>query len=147
MRSECLRDMKGHIDAYFVEETHGPHGHAEIEHGFIEIRDAGAEFEKISRFNQVRHQDSIYEEPGTVLDDHRELADLLHETQGACEHFRRGLAGSDDLDELHAVDRVEEMQAENPLWPARAGGQFRDRQSGGVGGQDRVLTGKFVETL
>ncbi len=60
---------------------------------------------------------------------------------GTLQNLRRGLARGDDLDELHPVNRIEKMQADDTFRMSRAGGQFRNRQRRRVRGENRVLAG------
>ena len=56
--------------------------------------------EEISGFDEVGHQNSVDQEAGAVLHDDGELADLLHEANGALQDGRRSLASGDDFDQL-----------------------------------------------
>ena len=39
---ECCGDILGHVETDFVDQTQGPHGHAEVEHGGIDFADGRA---------------------------------------------------------------------------------------------------------
>src|SRR5258705_9861741 len=123
-----LGDMKGDINADFVKKTHWTHRHAEVEHGLVQIRDGRAGFEKISGFDEVRHQNAVDHEAGTVFDNDWQFADLLYETQRTLQNFGRSLTRGDDFNQLHSMNRIEEMQTEDTLRLMSAGRQFRDRQ-------------------
>ena len=53
-------------------------------------------------------------------------------------HVRGGHHGLDDLDQLHHRRRVEEVQADHLLGPARGDRDLGDAQRARVGGQDRL---------
>src|SRR5260370_32314622 len=136
MRGAGFSDVRADMDAASGGAAHRTNGHSEIEYSFIEVRDAGTGLEQVSGLYKVWHEDAVDEEAGTVLHDHRQFADLAHKLQGALQDLRRSLAGNDDLNQLHSVNRVEEMQAENTFGPARARGKFGNRQCRRVGCQD-----------
>src|SRR5215831_17613411 len=80
-------DVQGYIHADLIQQAHWSHGHAEIEHGFVEITDRDAGFEKISCLNEVGHEDAIHDKAGAVLDHDRQLPDLLDEPDRPLEDF------------------------------------------------------------
>src|SRR5439155_19668810 len=47
-----LGNVAGHINADFINQAQGSHGHAEIEHRFVDILHASARLEKMSPLNQ-----------------------------------------------------------------------------------------------
>jgi hypothetical protein len=51
----------------------------------------------------------------------------------------------DDLDELHHRDRIEEMQADELLRPARCHRKFRNRERRSIRGEDRIFLHDLVE--
>jgi hypothetical protein len=57
----------------------------------------------------------------------------------------RGLEARDDLDQPHQRNRIEEMHAGDALGVLAGGGNRRDRDGGGVGGQYRVGTSHCLE--
>src|SRR2546426_12798319 len=118
--------MAGNFDAHLVDETQGSHGHAVVEHGFVDILHPRAGFEKASGFDQVGHENAVDEEAGAVLDHDRQLANLLDKTDGALEHFGSGLFGHDYFHQLHAMHRVEEMDADDTLRMPSGGGDLRN---------------------
>src|SRR4029079_8372571 len=98
-------------------------------------------------FDEVRHQDAIDQESGTVFDDYRQFPNLLHKTKRALQYFRRRLARGDDFNQLHPMNWVEEMETKHALGLMRRGRKFRDWQRRGVGGENRVFAGQFIERL
>ena len=136
-----------HVHAHFIDQSQRPHRHAEMEHRLVYVSRARSGFKQMSCLNQIRHQNPIHQKAGTVLHDDRQLADLLHKTQRAFRHFRTGLPPDDHFDQLHPVDRVEEMDAHDALRRLRARGNFGDRQGGRVGGQNRVRPRPLSEPL
>ena len=85
-------------------------------------------FQCANRIQQIRHEQPIHDEAGTVMRAHRRFAQL----RAKCNHlfvnhrFRRNR--SHHLDQLHHRDRIEEVQPDETLRALRSGSDFRDRQ-------------------
>src|ERR1043165_2404195 len=115
MGGDGFGDMIGDIDADFIDESQWPHGHAKIEHRFVYVFYARAAFKEMPSFDQVRHENAVDEETGAVFDHHRQLPNLLHETNRTLQHFRGGLLSHDHFHQLHAVNGVEKVNANHAL--------------------------------
>src|SRR6266850_7858702 len=118
MSRERLGHVQRDIDPNLIQKAHRAHGHSEIEHRFIQVFNSRSRFEQMPGLDQIWHQNPIHQKAGTVFNYYRELADLLHKTQSPLQNLRRGLSRGNDLDELHSMDRIEEMQANDAFWPA-----------------------------
>src|SRR5262249_49765369 len=138
-------DVAGHVQAHFVDQAQRPHGHAEVEHAFVDVFHARAVLEEEAGLDQIRHEDAVDQEPGAVLDHDRQFSDLLDELHRSSDDGRSGLTTDDDLDQLHAVDGVEEVNADDSFGAASAGGDLADGKRGSVGGEDGVGSGQFVQ--
>ena len=91
-------------------------------------------------FAHVVEHAAIGVEAARVVDHDRRLADRAHEIERRRERRVAGFLAEDDLDQHHALDRREEMNADEAA-PDRLNsvGERRDRQRRGVGGEDRRL--------
>ena len=70
--------------ADFVGQPQRAHGHAEIAHRLIDLRQPRAPaLEKLRGLDHVRQQDAVHHEAGAVFHQHGQLADALHELQRA----------------------------------------------------------------
>ena len=130
--------MLRHIHAHLIQKAQRPHWHSKIEHRFVDVLDRRPRFEQVPRLDQIGHQDAVDQETRTVLDDNRQFADLLHETQRALDHIRPAPAPDDHLDQLHPVHRIEEMDADDSFRRFRGVRQFRNGKGRGVGRQNAV---------
>src|SRR6266545_6168375 len=78
-------------------------------------------------------------EAARVVHHDRNFADLLDIIIRAGQRFRAGALALDNLDQLHFVDRREEVQADEAFGPRRRARQPADRQRRGVRGEDAVF--------
>ena len=81
----------------------------------------------LQRFVEVEREDPVDQETGTVLHDHRRFAQLDRECVRGDQRLRGTAFAGDDLDERHAIDRVEEVQAYDTFGTHRACGDIGDR--------------------
>jgi hypothetical protein len=105
------RDVRPHL----VDQTQRAHGHAEAQHGLVDILHSGASFEQQPRLNHVGHQNAIDQEPRAILDHQGELADFLDEAHHRLSHFPAGFLPQNNLHQLHAMHRIKEVQPNDPL--------------------------------
>ena len=93
---------------------------------------------RILTFVHVREEHAIDQEARAVVDDDRRLADSLGERHDRRDRHVAGLRPADDLDQLHPIDRTEEMHADELLGVRSRLGHPRDRDRRGIARQDRV---------
>ena len=138
-------DMVADIQSHFVDQPQRPHRHSEIQHALVDVLDARAALEQPAGLDEVRHEDAVHEKAGAVLAHDGELADLLHELHCAPHHVQGGLPPDDDLDELHLVNRIEEMNADHALGMLGGRADFADGKRGGVGRENCLRTRQFIK--
>ena len=85
------------------------------------------------------------EEAARIIDDDRRLAQSLHEIECPCERRIGGFLAADDLDQGHAIDRREKMQANEILGALGVARKPGDRQRRGIGSQHRIGTQNLVD--
>ena len=83
--------------------------------------------------------------PGTSRTTIGPLAERLDGAAERVHDLGRGFLGGHDLDQLHHVDGIEEVEPGHALGAGRLGGQACDRQRGGVARQDRALGAARVQ--
>ena len=93
----------------------------------------------------TRVEDAVDDEAGDLLADDRLLADRLRERERRRDRFGGGVLAFDDLDQRHQRGGVEVVEADHLLGAQRGFADLRDRQRGGVGGEDRVPRRERVE--
>src|SRR5581483_2415016 len=109
-------------------------------HGLVDrLHRADALIERVDRLVDHRQQDAVDDEGREVLRDGDALAEALHEALGRRESLVLGGDAADQLDQLHHRHRVHEVDADEALRPVRGGGETRDGDGGGVGGEDGAL--------
>ena len=79
------------------------------------------------------------EESSAVVDHDRKLLDLQGDVDGSGQRGVGRLLADDDLQQLHLVDRREEVHADEVLGTGHALGKTRHRKSRGVRGEERVI--------
>lgn len=135
---ESSRDVRGDVEANFIEEAQRSHRHAEIDHRLIDGFGFDAAQEKFGRFEKIGQKDAVDDEAGAVVGENGEFSDFLGEGEGAVESFDASFGGADDFDQGHARDGIEKMKAEEAFGIFDVQGELVDRQRGGVGGQKGV---------
>ena len=109
-------------------------------HGFIDIFSSRDLLLKQKRcLVQIRQEHSVHQKPRRVLSHDDLLAHGDPEGFGCLEGSVRGLEAGDDFKELHDWHRVEEVHPDNSARVIRPACDPRNRDRGGVGGQDWVL--------
>ena len=94
---------------------------------------------------QIRHQQSVDDETGAVVRDHRRLPQAGDKCLAELDGCRVTQQGPDDLDPLHRRHRAEEMQSDEPVRAAGQNRHLRDAQRRGIAGKDRLVTARLVE--
>ena len=139
--------MHQNIQPSHVDQGKRSHREAELDRRRVDFRCGRPFLQQRERLLQVRHEHAIDQEPLAVLDQHRRLvhgpAQLDRRRQRLA---RRGLA-ADDLDQRHPLGRIEEVQPDQPVRMAQAGGQFVQGDRGRVRGQDRVRRADFFQAV
>ena len=100
---------------------------------------ADAIFEKFRSFEQIRKEDAVNEEPGTVAHNHWQLGDLAHKTERAGNGGVRGFRSDHNFDQFHSTDWIKEMQSDDALGRFGFGCEIGNWQGGSVRGQHRGM--------
>ena len=109
-------------------------------HGLVDrLHRAHALIERVDRLVDHRQQDAIDDEGGKILRDRDALAQAFDEAPGEAEGLVLGGDAADQLDQLHHRHRIHEMDADEALGPVGDGGEPRDGDRRGVGGEDGAL--------
>ena len=145
LAGQVRRNMVGNIHAHLIDQTQRPHRHAELQHGLVDVLHARAVLEQMSRFDEIRHENAVHEEAGRVPHHDGQLANLLDELNRAPDDIGRSLPADDHLDQLHPMDGIEEVDADDTLGMLRCRGDFADGKRGGVARQNRVRSGQFIK--
>ena len=111
----------------------------------VDLVGRGALQQQLHCLDLARHQHAVADEAIANARDHRDLLNLLGEAHGGDQHVVGGLGAADDLEQLHDISRREEVQANDVLRAAGAGGDLVDVEIGGVGRQDRAGLADGVE--
>ena len=139
---QVLGDPQADVEAHQVGELQRPHGMAVPQlHGAGRCPPRRATPSSTMRIASMPEHDAQARrgEPGRVLHDHRLLAEAAHEGDRGQAGGVRGVGAPHHLDQLHDVDGVEEVQAEEATrGPAIGARDALDRQRRGVRGQERV---------
>jgi hypothetical protein len=115
-----------HIETDLVEELEGAHWHPEGPQRLVDAWRRCALVEEPHGLVQVGAEDPVHDEARSVLDPERQLAQFPRDGLAALERLVRGAGPADHLDERHAVDGVEEVEADDPLRPLQPGLELRD---------------------
>ncbi len=91
------------------------------------------------------HAEPAGGESGDVLDDDRLLAELHGERAGEGDRFFRRRSRAHDLDQLHDVDGVEEVHADETGAIGHPASDVADGERAGVAGQERGRQGGRVD--
>src|SRR5690606_19740976 len=142
-----LADLVERVDADEIAEGERPHRISAAEHhSRVDVLDARhTTLELADRVQHVGNQEEVHHEPGVVLRGDRHLPELPGEFEGAVERLVARGDGAHHLDQLHDRDRIEEVQAHEPVGPVRGRGHVGDGERAGVRREDRALTTKAVE--
>ena len=145
----ALDDGEGGVETDVVRELDRAHGVAAAElHGRVDVLGRGvAAFEHAHRFGHVRDEQPVHDEARGVLAGHRGLAAGGAEGLGVLEDLRVGDVRAHDLDELHQLHGVEEVQADEARRAARGDRHLADRERAGVRGEDRRRLAQRAELL
>lgn len=79
------------------------------------------------------------------MDAHGRLTDVLGQRLDRLESLLAALRARDDLDEVHANRRVEEVHPAEPLGTLGELSEVRDRETRGVRREDGVVVGDLLE--
>jgi hypothetical protein len=120
----------------FVQHGQRAHGHAGLDAGVLDGGGRNAFAQHGRAFHHKGAEGAAGVEAARVVDHDGDLAQGLHIVKGAGHGFVVGLLAADDLDQLHLVDRAEEVDADELLGPVAGRGQAGDRQGRGVGGEE-----------
>ena len=112
----------------------------------VDVGDAGDVLgQQALRLGHERAADVIDQEGRAVGAQHRLARHAPADGHHGIAHPVGGLEARDDLDQPHQGNRIEEMHAADALGILAGGGDRRDRDGGGVGGEDGVGAGNGLE--
>src|SRR5581483_9429168 len=115
-----LGDSTGRVDAHEIEERQRAHRVPSAEpHGIVDV-DGGTDtrLDRAHGIEHVRDKQPVHYEPGCVLCHHRLFAGPSYEVDRGFDRRRARPNGRDHLGELHHRDRIEKVQANEPVRPA-----------------------------
>lgn len=147
VRVHGLQDRTGGVHADQVEQRQRAHRKAAAEpHGRVDVL-AGGVLRLVhgGGLVQVAEEQPVRDETGPVADRHRFLAEVMGQSGDGVDGPRVGQHRGDHLDQLHGLDRGEEVQAEDPLGVRRIGGEPGDGERVGARRQDGVGPHDAVE--
>jgi hypothetical protein len=141
-----LHDRHAGVEADQVGQRQRAHrmGEPEPGDGVDRLRLRDPLEQRIGGLVDERHQDPVGDEPGQVARLRRRLAELRRELRDRRGRLVGGLEAADHLDELQHRHRIEEMHADDAVRSLRRRGERRDRDRGGVGGEDRSVGQRLV---
>ena len=91
------------------------HRQAEHEDARVRLLDRVASLDRLEDDEHHARQQPVDDEAGSVVDEHRTLAELVRDGPGSRQRGVVGLGRADDLDERHQRDRVEEVHPDEAL--------------------------------
>ena len=103
------------IEADLIDERQRSHRHAELLQQPIDPLNIDAFLEHPRGLNQVRQQNAVDQEAGAIADHHRCLAEPSDQFGGGDNRLARGSPTSNDLNQRHAIDRIEKVQSHEAL--------------------------------
>ena len=132
------------VEPGHVEQLHrADHGQlvadppADVQIHALRVDDAAVD--QIEALAKNRVEDAVLDEAGHLLLDHRVVAESAHELARLVDHTLFGLLTGDHLDHRDEVRRIRPVHADDALGVRAYGSDLRDRDTGGVRGEDRVL--------
>ena len=142
-----LADGDRHVDADEVEQRERPERmrraerHARVDGGRLQPR----LLEQPDRAEQVREEQPVHDEAGDVRDLDGNLLERLAQGDRPRAGVVGGLGREGELDELHAGDRVEDVEADEAVGPPGRLRERLDRERRRGGRDDRVAGQQLVE--
>src|SRR4030095_6282084 len=128
------------------EQSKWPHRQSELDDHAIDFFGRRQSFlQDVESLIHVREQQSVDEEPRTLLHAHRNLMELAAKLHGGVRRLSRSLESRDDFDQLHGLRRVEEVHADYAIRTSGRGSNFRNGECRRIGGQNRARLTDFVE--
>ena len=131
VRQNCPR-VADNVDPDLVDEATGPHRHAEIGPDPVQRHDLAPFVEQVSGLVEARSQDSVHQESRPVPRDDGDLPETDHQGGDRLDRAGIGLFTPHDLDQGHAMDRVEEVHPPEPPGALQRRGHLADRQRRGI---------------
>ena len=124
----------------------GAHGVVAAQlHSNIDIFCGGNAFlQNANAFIAIGDQDLVDHKAGSLVDNHRGLADLGGEVLDVVHQVSGGVAAGNDLHQLHGRHRVEEVHTDQVMLQPLA--HLGDGQRGGVGGEDGLILAQSIQT-
>ena len=139
-------NVVGRIQSYEIEQGERPHGIAAAKlHALVDVFDAAHTFfERANRIEQVRHQQSIYDETGPIRCPYRNFVETGGKFHGLLHHGRRRDDRADYLDELHQRHWIEKVHANEAVDAVGRRHHLRNRQRGRVTRKNRARLDDLV---
>src|SRR3990172_2072298 len=142
-----VRDVVRGIETHEVQKLERPHGvsAAELHSGIVVLLGTDSLLERADGVEHIGNQEAVHDEPRAIGSDHRCLSQPPREP---LDRFRglgiRGERGN-DLDHFHQRDRIEEVEAHEPLWVPRGRGHLGDAQRRGIAAADGLALQDRIE--
>ena len=133
------QDFQAEIDRGLVVERQRPDRHAGHARGILDHCRGNSFQQHQMAFLDVSEHAAVGVEASGVIHDNGRLPDGAHVIERDGQRAVAGLLAENDLDQHHAVDRREEVDADEARLVLELGRQRRDRQRRGVGGKDRLV--------
>ena len=135
-RRHDLGDLFGDVEPHLVEQRDRPDRETEPHRHLVDLLDRRTFRQQMPDLAGVGREDAVHPEAWAVLHDNHGLPHAAPERDGGA-HGTRGRAGRRDyFEQRHLRDGREEVHADDAFRPARHFRDARDRDGGGVGGED-----------
>src|SRR5688500_4186172 len=128
---ECLRHdlsrLHRNVESHLVDQRDGPDRKTKLDERLVDDVDGNALVEQQTGLVDVRRQNPVGVESGTIVHDDHGFPELLAVANDRCGDLRVRLLSRDHLEQRHLVHGRKEMHPDHPLGPARCFGDVRDR--------------------
>eukprot|EP00906_Rhabdomonas_costata_P010430 RCo014633 len=143
----ALQDAQAGVQPDVVRKNERAHGHVRASHHrHINVGEARhATLQHQQSLAKVGHQQAVHNEPWGVPAGHGLLLDRLAPVHRGLEGVIAGQGSPDDLNQLHHLDGVEEVQANQLVTATRSLAQLGDGERGGVRAEDGILLGLLAK--
>ncbi len=130
--------MQGDGRADEVEQLERRHREPERRHGAVRVLDPRAGVHGCHDLAEVAREQPVHDECGRICDEHAGLAERLPHVERGGQRSIVGALPAHDLQQRQHGDRVEEVEAHDPLWVRQVRRKLRHRQRRGVGREDAI---------
>ena len=140
-------DVEANVEADEVCKCQRPHRvrHSKLEHLVHGFRCRNAFHNRVNRFVNERHEDSIRDETGSIVHLDGSLLELQRELLDRRVRFIAGGNATDDLDQFHHRNRIEKVHADDLVRPLGNRRQLGDRNRRSIRGENNLGPANLVE--